>query len=67
MRKREMSKNSNKIPKYLVVCQGNAVILTMTKTTAGLVADALEIVNPDESKVEDLARAMAIDIQNAAL
>lgn len=61
-----MAKNSNKTPKYQVVRQGNAVILTMTKTTAGLVADALDIVNPDDSKVEDLARAMALELQHAA-
>ncbi len=60
-----MSKNSSKPPKYQVICQGNAVIVTMTKTTAGLVADALDIVNPEDPKMEDLARDMAIKIQNA--
>ena len=41
------------------------MIVTMTKTAAGLVADALNIVNPENPKMEDLARAMAIEFQNA--
>jgi hypothetical protein len=60
-----MSKNANKTPKYQVIAQGNAVILTMTKNAAQLVADALDIINPDEAQNEDLARAIALDIQNA--
>ncbi|MGC2211082.1 MAG: hypothetical protein WA532_13320 [Candidatus Korobacteraceae bacterium] len=60
-----MAKNSNKPPEYQVICQGNVVIVTMTKTAAGLVADALNIVNPENPKMEDLARAMAIEFQNA--
>jgi hypothetical protein len=48
-----------------VIAQGNAVILTMTKNAAQLVADALDIINPDEAQKEDLARAIALDIQNA--
>ena len=64
-RKRKMSKNANKTPKYQVIAQGNAVILTMTKNAAQLVADALDIINPDEAQNEDLARAIALDIQNA--
>ena len=60
-----MAKNSNKPPEYQVICQGSVVIVTMTKTAAGLVADALNIVNPENPKMEDLARAMAIECQNA--
>ena len=63
--KTKMSKNANKTPKYQVIAQGNAVILTMTKNAAQLVADALDIINPDEAQNEDLARAIALDIQNA--
>jgi hypothetical protein len=52
-------------PKYQVIAQGNAVILTLTKNAAQLVADALDIINPDEAQNENLARAIALDIQNA--
>lgn len=43
--------------------EGGVCSLLMTVDVAQLVADALEIVNPDDANQEDLARALAADLK----
>jgi hypothetical protein len=39
------------------------VLLAMSPKVAGLVASALEVVNPDSDKMETLARAIALRLE----
>jgi hypothetical protein len=48
---------------YQVIRHGQTTILVMNKRAAGLVSAALDIVNPDDYKNEELAREMALALE----
>lgn len=49
---------------YELYKRGREIILVMNPTTADLVTDALEIINPDSSRMNARAQRLALEIKN---
>jgi hypothetical protein len=48
---------------YTVVRHNDQIVLVMNLGTAALVQNSLEIINPDETESETLARNLALDLE----
>jgi hypothetical protein len=48
---------------YTVVRHNDQIVLVMNLGTAALVQNSLEIINPDETENETLARNLALDLE----
>jgi hypothetical protein len=49
---------------YTIAKHNDQLVLVMNARTAGLVKSALEIINPDSQFDENLARNLAMDLEN---